>query len=144
MACLEEPVEGGTWLLENSIVRPAGVIAARALVHTTSDGIPVRLVNFSSESVTVHAGKTIATMMSARDAVCLVEGHTNETNSDVIDDRKREVLWKLVEGLETELNDEERELFFQLLPGRKGSRDCAWSRENTARLRVIFVRVYAK
>ena len=115
MACLEEPVEGGTWLLENSIVRPAGVITARALVHPTADGIPVRLVNFSSESVTVHAGKTIATMMSAGDAVCLVESHTNKTNSDVIDDRKREVLWKLVEGLGTEFNDEERELFFQLL-----------------------------
>lgn len=57
MAYLEEPVEGEAWLLENSIVRPAGVIAARALVQPTSDGITVRLINFSSESVTIHAGK---------------------------------------------------------------------------------------
>ena len=50
-------------------------------------------------------------MVSARDAVCLVD-HRYEQTGGVISDQKREIL---VEDVERKLNDEERELFFQLL-----------------------------
>ena len=84
MAYLEEPV-GGAWLLESSTARPAGVVAACALVQPTSDGIPVRLINFSSDSVTIHAGRAIATVVSAGDAVCLVDCPYKQTGGVISD-----------------------------------------------------------
>ena len=65
-------VSEGTWIVENSVRQPRGVVAARALVQPSSHSIPIRLLNFFSESVIIYA-------------VCPIEEcHTNEIDGKII------------------------------------------------------------
>ena len=116
MACLESPVSEGTWIVENSVRQPRGVVAARALVQPSLHSIPVRLLNFFSEPVMIYAGKEIAIAESVGGAVCPIEEcHTNEIDGKIISDQKCVMLWKIVEESGTELTNEEKQIFYQLL-----------------------------
>ena len=116
MARLDTPdIEGGTWIVEDSSETENTVMVACAIVQPKSRMIPVRLVNCTSETLTIYADKQIALAEVATDTVI---GSVDDPKDDSISRRgvltreKEEILWGLVEsadaGLSLEQNIKER------------------------------------
>ena len=114
MACLEEPVEQGTWLLEEVAGKRAPTAVARAILQPTSTLVPVRLLNPRHESITIYSGTEIATIESVQPPVNSVNT-VSSSEPEAITKEKIEMLRRLVEEQGAELSSSEREQFFNLL-----------------------------
>ena len=115
---LDAAVESGTWLLEDSRTNPAqkGMMVACAIIQPRSPTIPVRLVNVSSEPITIYAQKRIAYAEEVGDVICSVgASQPKQTTASTISEQKQQILWELVEGTDAELDPDQKEIFYQLL-----------------------------
>ena len=113
MACLDGPVQSGTWIMEDSSTNT--VLVASAVVQPKSRMIPVRLVNCTSEPHTVYAGKQIALAEMVGNNACSAAQGSAEPRSTTLMQEKEEMLWTLTEHTDAELTPEQREMFYQLL-----------------------------
>ena len=119
MARLDTPeIEGGTWIVEDSSETENTVMVACAIVQPKSRMIPVRLVNCTSETLTIYADKQIALAEVATDTGI---GSVDDPKEDSISRRgvltreKEEILWGLVESADAGLSLEKKEVLHQLL-----------------------------
>ena len=110
---------GHSYLLEPIASTKLPVQAAWALVAPSASRIPVRLLNPSTQPVTVHKGTKIAFLEEADGLVIspvLDGGKTNVSSpSENILQEKRNQLWKMVQDAESELTETEADKLFQLL-----------------------------
>jgi transposase InsO family protein len=102
----------GVWLLEEAMARGNPLAIARAIIEPTSTSTLVCVLNASTEPVTLYAGAVIATIQPI-DLPVEVGGIDCQVPD--VDEQKREVLWKLVEGSAADLTPGEREIFYNLL-----------------------------
>ena len=110
MACLERPILGGMWLLENVVRKHTSTVVARALVQPTPTHVPVRLLNPMPESVTIYAGKEIATFESVEYSTNPVNHITEGTRTDQ-EAEQSDILWKLVEESGAQLDEVRKKHF---------------------------------
>ena len=117
MAHLEEPaLPGQTCILENALQKPAGVMVACALICPLSEEVPVRIINTTPEPALIYAGKRVATVEYAEAGGAMCSLKTGPANPDrEISDEKEAILWELVNGSGSELTEEQKEMFHQLL-----------------------------
>ena len=80
-------------------------------MQPTPTHVPVRLLNPMLESVTIYAGKEIATLDSVEYSTNPVNHITEGTRTDQ-EAEQSDILWKLVEQSGAQLNEGEKEAFF--------------------------------
>ena len=112
MACLEEPLGDGTWLMEGTQEKRVPALVARALVNANTSRVPVRLLNPRAEPVQLFKGTEVAVL-----ELVDIPGEVVISNvgSDTISQEKREMLRGLVETQGAGLTMEQREQFYSLL-----------------------------
>ena len=109
-------MEADSWLLEATTDR-IPVMVAHAIVKP-SEGVPVRLMNPRSESVSLQKGLRIASVSAIEEASIggLHDASTTITKKPhTISQSKRDILRKVVQGSSEELTTTEREKLLQLL-----------------------------
>ena len=114
MACLEQEVGEGMWLLEGSVEKSLPAAVGRVLVETKQNRVPVLLLNPGVETVTIHTGTEIGTL----ERVEVLEGSVNTVSREdatADDPRKRDIFRDVVEGLGSEISDGQKEIFLQFL-----------------------------
>lgn len=143
LACLDEAVEQGTWMLEQALDKNLPAVVARALVGTGTHQVPIRLLNPGAEEITIYAGTQIATI----ERVEILQSISTVSNdeSPTATAEEQAVLWGLVENLEHELTKEEQNRFFQfietlLLPLQQTSAvQASYSTKSTLEMLLPFV-----
>ena len=118
MARTQQPVKGGTWLLEGKAINRGSVLVTQAVVSPCNDTVIVRLLNPHTESVTLH-GKTTIADMEKLDAVCIVTDATKRVKAmepDLEMSREKEhLLWEMAVKCSPGLSEGEQNQFYQLL-----------------------------
>lgn len=79
---------------------------ARAIVKLTAATVPVCILNVSDEPVTLYAGMVIASMQPIEPPAEV--GTVSDAEVDGVDNKKRQILWQLVEECGSELSAGER------------------------------------
>ncbi len=115
MARVEQSVEQGTWLLEESTRKRPPASVARSLVQVVSNRVPVRLLNTLPEPVTVYGGTEIATLEQVTVPVA-TERTVTSVGDTPIDERKWELLSSLVGEARADISAEERDKFLARAP----------------------------
>ena len=116
MARTSAPVDGGIWLLEKTSSERVPVMVARAVVAPNELGIPIRLLNTRTEAVTIHKGKTIATLEGIEECqIGAVREDTTRTEASSITQEKQQLLWEIVERIGEHLTEGEKEQLYILL-----------------------------
>ena len=116
LARTQQPVEGGTWLVEGKAINECSVLVAQAVVSPCNDTVIVHLLNPHTESITLH-GKTTIAYMEKLDAVCIVTDATKRGKAmepDPETSREKEhLLWEI--KCSPGLSEGEQNQFYQLL-----------------------------
>ena len=90
------------------------IMAARTLVHPTTNTIPVRLLNLSGEAVTLYEGTKIATIEEVDDSVALISSVSTSNQSNCSSDLQT-ALWNIVSRSDTELDETQEQALYNLL-----------------------------
>ena len=100
LACLDEAVEQGTWMLEQALDKNLPAVIARALVRTGTHQVPIRLLNPGAEEITIYAGTQIANI----ERVEILQSISTVSNdeSPTATAEEQAALWGSVENLEHE------------------------------------------
>ena len=72
MARLSQPVQGGTWLLEEAPGKRHAACVARAVDCPQSDQVVVQLLNTRAEPITIYTGSHIVTIELVEGPIAVV------------------------------------------------------------------------
>ena len=121
MACLSQPVQDGTWLLEEVPGKRHAACVARAVVSPQGDQVVVRLLNPRPEPVKVYSGSHLATLEPVEGPIAVATA-TGESVSPAqpgketpVSQEKQELLWGMVEKAGAGLEESEKMSLYQLL-----------------------------
>ena len=105
-------VDQGTWILEDTRATPG--VVARAIVSPTAARVLVRLLNPTTEPLTLHAGKQIA-ILEEVDKVLEAVNHIDAVSLNKQEPSRSDKLWHLVEESGADLTNLEKESLHELL-----------------------------
>ena len=111
MATIPQNCKGKSLVVE-TINTKATVMAARALVHPTTDIIPIRLLNPCGEAITLYPGTKIATMEEVEDSAAVISTVSSQTSSST---NLKTALWDMVSRSDTELEKSQQQALYHLL-----------------------------
>ena len=116
LARIPVPVmDGETWLLEGTQRGSSPVLVARAVVSPQSQSVVVHILNPHSEDATLFQDTKVAELTEL-DPLCIVANQDGPVEkSHEVSEKKRQMLWDIVEDCGPELSDEERTEFFEVL-----------------------------
>ena len=100
VAYIDEPTEGGTWLLEGRSVNPLEPNVARALVSPHSKTVLVHFLNHRSEEATMYKNSRIASMELLKEADLPRQPSLEQ----------EALLWDVVQGCSSELDQIQKEI----------------------------------
>ena len=113
-------LEQGPWLIDSTSMSKKAVQVANALVMPKNGTVPVRLMNSSSQPVTVYSGDSLAKMelLKSSEGVaigCLSTEECSTRTRSLITPEKEAKLWELSQRMGVGLSSEERKRVFDLL-----------------------------
>lgn len=107
MACVPHSAVNQTWIVEGDVQQRNALMAARAIVTPAGPGIPLPLLNWRNEAVSVPKGTAVAQMELVADADIAAETvATMPANSREIPEEHRRRLWAM-----TSTSGEQEQLF---------------------------------
>eukprot|EP00731_Ephydatia_muelleri_P020755 Em0013g482a len=115
MAALEDTTSRkGTWIVEGNRAGRYGVMVARSVVCSTSQAVPVRLLNPREESVVVRKGVQIA-RMEQLDDMCVGNVLPAPTSPSEASPKDKDMLWDMVCRVGNHVSSAEKEKLYYLL-----------------------------
>ncbi len=127
MACVIQPIRGGTWLLESAQRNDVPALVAGAVVTPVVGGdgavcVPVRLANPTQADITIHQGTRIARaelLEEAQISAVHEPGTTARASQQgpEIALEKQGMLWEAVERTAEDVDQKQKEQLYNLLLG---------------------------
>ena len=116
MARIPSSAANQTWVVEADKQQRSAVMVARAVVTPGGSAIPLRLLNWRNEAVSIPKGTVVAAMELVADDACATEtvASTGEDHSVEVPEEQRLRLWEMISRSGDRLTEEEKEQLFAL------------------------------
>ena len=120
-AVIQGEVAGGTMMVERRVLpqKPSILLAASIVdirEDTTNPLVPVRLLNLSPDSVTVHKGTRVASASAVENhSIVVASVNSNPSLQCDVPNHKRQQLWQAVESAAEKLTRTEQEQLYAVL-----------------------------
>jgi len=121
-AVLQGPTEPGTLIVERCVLpHKPSILVATSIVDFQRSGdspvVPIRMLNLSPDSITIHKDTKVAIAHSVEEDSVLVAGVSKDSSlfEPHLSDTKRQLLWQAVESAGDELTQQEQEQLYVVL-----------------------------
>ena len=113
MATVSRSAASQTWIMEGNMQQRSAVMVARAVVAPDGTEVPVRILNWRNEPVSIPKGTKIAQLEPVSDVATEVVATASKDAQEISDDH-RSRLWELANQTGDHLTPDQKEQLFTL------------------------------